>query len=260
MPSHPPRPALRAGISTLLLTLALALPGSAGRAQAADPDNPYQLEGTAPPSSQSFLRRDLDHLATSESIRLLVAGGALAFAVHAEEDPDRAEQLLDRGGLDGGLDLGTTYGHGAVLGAGAATLFAAGALANDPNLRNAGSEALRSLAWTGLAVTSLKLAVHRTRPNGGKWSFPSGHTAAAFSVAPVLARHFGSKVAIPAYALATATALGRMEDRKHFLSDVLAGAAIGLAVGRAVSTPETNGGVAPSLLVGPSGAGVSITF
>ena len=76
----------------------------------------------------------------------------------------------------------------------------------------------------------------------------------------MLARHFGSKVAIPAYALATATALGRMEDRKHFLSDVLAGAAIGLAVGRAVSDPTTKDGATPSLLVGPSGAGVSITF
>jgi membrane-associated phospholipid phosphatase len=208
---------------------------------------------------RSVLRRDFDRLASSGSLRMLLAGGALALAVRGEESPDRAEQLLDRGYLDGGLDIGSTYGSGLTLGAGALALLAAGKLADDPNLGGAGSEIARSLAYTGIAVTALKMAVGRTRPNGGHWSFPSGHAAAAFATAPVLSRRFGPRVGIPAYALAVATGLGRMEDRKHYLSDVLAGAAIGLTIGHAVAGPDASDG-GPSFLVGPAGAGVSITF
>ncbi len=249
-------------LATLLFALIPAVPPawSQPAGSAADPDVPSSLEfpGAARPS---FLRRDFDRLASSRSLSLLVTGGALALAVRGQDNADRAESVLDRPGLDGGLDVGTAYGHGATLGAGALALLAAGWLAHDENLTGAGSEVVRSLAYTGIAVTSLKMAVGRTRPNGGIWSFPSGHTAAAFAVAPVLSRRFGAKVAIPAYAIAVATGLGRMEDRKHYLSDVLAGAAIGIAVGRAVASDEgeaTPG--TPRFLVGPGGAGVAISF
>lgn len=250
----------RAGVpAAFVFALAAAFPAPTGaQPRPADPDVPYSFELSSAPS-RSFLRRDLDRLASSGSLRLLAAGGGLALAVRPEEDPNRAEQFLDHGVFDGGLDFGNTYGHGATLGAGALGLLAAGELADDPNLTGAGLEIARSLAYTGVVITSLKVAVGRTRPNGGSWSFPSGHTAAAFAVAPVLSRRFGSKVGIPAYAIAVATGLGRMEDRKHYLSDVLAGAVIGMAVGRAVAGPDADERI-PRLLVGPGGAGVSISF
>ncbi|MEO6463294.1 MAG: phosphatase PAP2 family protein [Candidatus Eisenbacteria bacterium] len=250
MPPHPSRPGRHARSAFLLLALPLLLPSAA---RAADPDVPNAIH-FEPGPAQSFLRRDLDRFATPSSLRLLLAGSAMALAVHGEESADRAEQWLDRPAFDGSLDLGNVWGNGATLGAGALGLYAAGALAGDPNLRGAGSEVARSLVYTGIAVTSLKMAVGRTRPNGGAWSFPSGHTAAAFAVAPVLAARFGPKVGIPAYALAVATGLGRMEDRKHYLSDVVAGAAIGMAVGKAVAGPNSH------LVLGPSGAGVAISF
>jgi membrane-associated phospholipid phosphatase len=230
-----------------------------------DPDVPA-WGGAAAPPSRSFLRRDLDRLASRESLRLLLAGGALALAAHTSEDPDRAEALLDVHTLDGGADAGNVYGNGAVLAGGTLALAAAGFAAGDANLKGAAGEMARALVYTGVTVTALKLGVQRTRPNGGTWSFPSGHTAAAFSVASILAHHFGRLAAIPAYVLAVGTGLGRMEDRKHYLSDVIAGAAVGLTVGRAVAASGDDAATAhanaagPEFAIGPGGAQVTLHF
>ncbi len=252
----------------VLLGLAL-LPALVGPVRASasplmgDPDIPALNDALAPPS-RSFLARDLDHLASRESLRLLLAGGGLALAVHGDENPDNVEALLDRPAFDGGVDAGNTYGNGALLAGSALALFAAGTALGESNLRGAGGAMARSLVYTGVMVTALKMGVQRTRPDGGGWSFPSGHTAAAFAVAPVLAHRFGPVAAIPAYVLAFGTGLGRMEDRRHYLSDVLAGAAIGLAVGRAVVASDES--VAPRIAsgpefgIGPDGAQVTLHF
>lgn len=239
---------------TTLPSLAVAAP--APPSAQGDPDIPAAIEPLK--ASRSILGRDFSRLASSASLRLLVTGSVLALAVQGEESPDRAEVLLDRSGFDGGLDAGTVYGHGATLAGGALGLLAVGWLADDPNLEGAGSEMVRSLAYTGVVVTALKMGVGRARPNGGRWSFPSGHTAAAFSVAPILSHRFGRAVAIPAYTIALATGLGRMEDRKHYLSDVLVGAAIGLSIGRAVAGPDGGGG--PSIGFGAQGLAVTAHF
>jgi len=98
-----------------------------------------------------------------------------------------------------------------------------------------GDDLAESIVMAGGAISALKLAVHAKRPDGGSHSFPSGHTALAFSVAPVVAHHLGWQAGLAAYTVATATGLARMEDRHHYLSDVLVGAAIGIASGREVS-------------------------
>jgi hypothetical protein len=200
---------------------------------------------------------DMKALVSPRTGTVLLAGGMLAFVLKDVEDPDAQEKALGHGLIDGPADFGNTYGNGLTLSASALALYGGGRLAHDPGLRDAGSEMARSLLYTGAIVTAAKLAVHRTRPDGGPWSFPSGHTAAAFAVAPVLAKHFGSAALAPAYALAVGTALGRLEDKKHFLSDVTVGAAIGLSVGLAVT--HTHLGPA-ELGLAPQGAEVSVRF
>ena len=86
---------------------------------------------------------------------------------------------------------------------------------------------------TTLAVTySLKYLTNKQRPEGRKdfKSFPSGHTASAFSGASFIQRRYGWKYGTPAYVLATIVALSRTEapDGYHDGWDVLAGAAIGI--------------------------------
>lgn len=81
-------------------------------------------------------------------------------------------------------------------------------------------------------VNSLKQATHVMRPDGSnEHSFPSGHTATAFMTATMLTKEYGHKspwVGIGAYATATATGMMRMANNKHWLSDVLTGAGIGV--------------------------------
>ena len=68
-------------------------------------------------------------------------------------------------------------------------------------------------------------------------SFPSGHTTAVFSVASVIATQYRETkwVPITAYSVASLVGLSRIYDNKHWLSDVVAGAAIGTLVGNLVS-------------------------
>ena len=202
---------------------------------------------------------DLKAIATPQTLEIVGAGAALTVAALNFDDPNSAEKNLGHGAMDGLFDFGNVYGQSVVLATAAAGTFGVGRFAQDPRITRAGSEMIRSLVYTGVAVSTLKVAFHRTRPNGGPYSFPSGHTAAAFAVAPVLARRFGWVAAIPAYALAASTAMGRMEDRKHYLSDVVFGAAVGTAIGVAIS------GDRPlksswNLALSPTGVGITARF
>lgn len=84
----------------------------------------------------------------------------------------------------------------------------------------------------GSVVYSLKQTTHVMRPDGSNnHSFPSGHTATAFMTATMLTKEYGHKspwIGIGAYSAATTTGLMRMANNKHWLSDVLTGAGIGI--------------------------------
>lgn len=80
-------------------------------------------------------------------------------------------------------------------------------------------------------VYILKPTVNETRPNGGRWSFPSGHTAAAFSSAMYLQRRYGWKYGVPSFAVAGLVGYGRVQSHMHWAQDVVAGGAIGMAMG-----------------------------
>ena len=85
---------------------------------------------------------------------------------------------------------------------------------------------------TGRARPNMPDAGHFSGPNSGKGhdSFPSGHAAAAFAVATVLAsRHPDQKYLY--YGLATAVGAARVRKSAHFPSDVLVGAAVGVYAG-----------------------------
>ena len=90
-------------------------------------------------------------------------------------------------------------------------------------------EYTEALSTTMGSAFALKYTVQRERPNGSVRSFPSGHTAAAFSAAGFLERRYGWWYGIPAFALASLTGYSRVKSNQHWTSDVLAGAAIGIA-------------------------------
>lgn len=87
-------------------------------------------------------------------------------------------------------------------------------------------------ALTGITVNSLKNVIHSERPDGSdKRSFPSGHTATAFMGAEMLRQELKEVsiwIPIAGYCIAITTGYMRMYNNKHWVSDVFAGAAVGV--------------------------------
>ncbi len=151
----------------------------------------------------------------------------------------------------------------------ASTVMAAGlpALAGLATLGGNDAQGTRQLVLsTGstLAATELlKHTVHARRPDGSdNKSFPSGHTAVAFSAVGFMDRRYGEQWgqrygqwAVPAlYGVAALTGVARVEANKHHWGDVLAGAAIGYGAARFWSEPVRGG----QLSVVPAPRGLAV--
>lgn len=85
-------------------------------------------------------------------------------------------------------------------------------------------------------VNGLKLAVDAPRPYGGATnSFPSGHTATAFMGAEIIRQEYGKDsplYGIAAYAFAVGIGYARIYNDRHWLTDVIAGAGVGILSAR----------------------------
>jgi membrane-associated phospholipid phosphatase len=100
-----------------------------------------------------------------------------------------------------------------------------------------------TFSCAGITELAIKHLVSRPRPDAGLASlavlgpgytsdvdsFPSGHATSVFAVATIFASAY-PRVTVPAYALAAAVALGRVYLERHYLSDIAAGAMIGVVV------------------------------
>ena len=91
------------------------------------------------------------------------------------------------------------------------------------------TQLVKSEAATLVIVEVLKSSTHQTRPNGkDDKSFPSGHTAVAFSAAQYMQMKGGWEYGVPAYLAASYVGNSRVEAREHRWRDVVAGAATGV--------------------------------
>ena len=142
-----------------------------------------------------------------------------------------------------------------------ATAFAIGKLTGSERVSDVAGKVLRAQILSQAVTGVIKKAAQRERPDGSDTrSFPSGHTSVSFASATVLHREFGWKVGIPAYAAATYVGTARIEKKKHFLSDVAFGAAIGILSGRTVTIGSGNKRFAVTPVAAPGGAGVSFSL
>lgn len=77
----------------------------------------------------------------------------------------------------------------------------------------------------------VKNATAITRPDGTSNAFPSGHAAEAFASAEFMRREYGGRsvwYTIGSYTMATSVGLFRMYNNKHWFSDIVAGAGVGV--------------------------------
>lgn len=90
-----------------------------------------------------------------------------------------------------------------------------------------------SYAAMALIVNVVKNSAHEMRPDGSTAnSFPSGHTATAFVGATILHKEYGLTrspwYSVAGYAMATTTGVMRSLNNRHWISDILVGAGIGI--------------------------------
>jgi membrane-associated phospholipid phosphatase len=102
---------------------------------------------------------------------------------------------------------------------------------NRHDIRRQAGLLVASGALTALIVFPTKTITDVDRPNGDPTAFPSGHTAYAFTIATMVDKEFRHKspwISIGSYTVASATGVLRVLNNKHWLSDVLAGAGVGI--------------------------------
>ncbi|MCB2146031.1 MAG: phosphatase PAP2 family protein [Deltaproteobacteria bacterium] len=118
--------------------------------------------------------------------------------------------------------------------------------------------------FTNLAVThGLKYTINKPRPEGhGDYSFPSGHTSAAFQGATFIQKRYGWKYGLPAYICASYVGWSRIEGEsdKHDLTDVLGGAAVGILSTIFFTTPYSGVTVTPVADAGCYGLNINFAW
>ena len=168
--------------------------------------------------------------ASGTFLRLALGLALLAPIERLDERVQRAVQGARHPALEGPMRVSSGSRQGAVLFAGLLVV----AIMTGPAGPATARAAIAVLVPVNGAVEALKLAVNRSRPDGERRransSFPSSHAANAAALALVLGRRW-RRLAPGFWALTGMVAFSRMYLDRHFLSDVLCGAGIGLGLG-----------------------------
>jgi membrane-associated phospholipid phosphatase len=201
---------------------------------------------------------DFKRLPTRENLNWLVLGMSVAATTHRADDSITASRRkASTEGFKAGAVIGGTPLE---LGAAFAT-YAIGRASGSPRAMQLGGDLIRAQVMAELMTTGVKQSVRRARPEGSGFSFPSGHTAVTFASATVLQRHFGWKAGIPAYAVASYVAASRVQMKRHYLSDVIFGATLGIVAGRTVTFGHNRQWMlTPVVPYGGAGGGAGFTF
>ena len=202
---------------------------------------------------------------TGELIGITTAigiGFALDGTVRGEAQEDRTNSSNNLARIGNGI------GNPLYLGPALGVTWAVGALTHNRGIRIAAQDAFAAGAIASGLTGVIKVAFGRARPNAlngpGNFrpfsknvSFPSGHTTLAMAVATSLARSTKDGWSdVLFYSAALVTGYARINDDKHWLSDVIAGGAIGYLVGRQIHFRGTK--ITP--VVGAGVVGGSVAF
>ena len=206
----------------------------------------------------SVIGRDLKALASSDSVTLLSSATALALLA-SPFDETLTHQASSSTFLKTTFDgWARRVGQEWALGSGALATFIVGRATGHARTATVGGDLIEAQVVSGVMTVALKYAVDRERPDGEARSFPSGHAAGTFATATVIHRHYGWKASVPAYAAAVLVSGARLQANSHYATDVIAGAAVGVLAGRAVTFDIAGSQVsmAPIKLTG----GAAVTF
>lgn len=166
-------------------------------------------------------------------------------------DPGEAKYFHNTSSFHGFNSVLSSTNTSLVILAAPVSMYAAGLIKRDSKLQKTALLSGEAVADSEILSVVLKAVDRRARPasfsrQGNYWdswtdgsstngSFPSGHTIAAFSVATILSRQYGTNhrwLPYVAYGAATLIGFSRLSLGAHFTADVFAGATFGYAISR----------------------------
>jgi membrane-associated phospholipid phosphatase len=210
---------------------------------------------------------------TRDWLVLGVVAAGIGTVAAFDEDIERAIRQHRNNTLTNIFDnvqpLGNEYAIGLV-----GTFYIYGEIFKDPNAKTTALDAISASAIaSGILANSFKYVVGRGRPTdnhgaynfqpfSGQDSFASGHTTEAFALASVISEHYNMPwVQVTSYGLASTVGYARLNNNRHWPSDVLAGAAIGTFVGKTVVHFNKNHRTMPlQPIVGPNMNGAEVSL
>lgn len=217
----------------------------------------------------SSVKGGLGESFSKKNLAYLALGTSLILATYAQDD--RIESYFQQ---NHPLRRASRVGDiaGTVLNSGfpGIGVYCVGRLSDNGELTELGKLMFATSMVKWWLSLGLICSVRRERPEtenlsvfeGGKASFPSGHVAGGFATATVLNEFYGPRIGIPAYLFAGFVGLTRLEDNKHYASDVVGGAVVGtltaLAVSRATRTRWARISATP--VVEEKRAGLALTY
>jgi len=166
---------------------------------------------------------------------LLLAGGGVASMGLSQWDDRISSHFKDNRALGKADTVGDWIGKPYIWDTSAAAVWGVGLISKNETLNLTGESMVEALAITEATVGIFKVSARRERPNGGNYSFPSGHVARTFAVASVLETLHGPAIGVPAFLLASFVSYTRIDSDAHYLSDAAFGAALGSAIGWGVA-------------------------
>ena len=221
----------------LIIVLGLfGLPGFGQSQPAAQPVLPASVDDA--PAIREFpkdLLKNFSGLWSRDNLVPLLVGTAATTAALPFDDHvvTRFDDPLYLQGFDG---VGNRLGMSIVVGPVIGVSFLASRMTDNAKFQRVTYDLGQGFIVVNTLTTGLKAVTNRQRPDGSNdLSFPSGHTSNSFMWATVVSRHYGWKKALPAYAFASYVGASRLKSRKHHVTDVVAGAALGYIVGRTVT-------------------------
>jgi membrane-associated phospholipid phosphatase len=193
-----------------------------------------------------------------------IAVGGLSALMLLDGPVQRFAQHNNGVGADNVASTVRHFGQPEVYGTVTLGLAAAGLISGNPRLSGAARRVGASLLLAGITSTGAKELFGRPRPESsldsdgfvpfsGQASLPSGHTAMAFAFATSLSDEIHRPWAtVGLYGMATAVGWSRINDNRHWLSDVAAGALIGITSSKVITGRWRIFGLRPpSVLLAP---------
>ncbi len=204
---------------------------------------------------------DIKHIPRKNTLYWLAWGTGASLAIHPADDWVNNHLSTSETAKDVFV-LGKYIGSFPVLIAAAGTTYVVGKARSSRRGQHLGMDLIEATLLADGLTQITKVAVRRERPirddgtRASGFAFPSGHSAGTFAAATVLQQHLGWKWAVPTYSIASYVAMSRLVDDRHWASDVTAGAALGIIVGRSVTWHGRNFYASPMLL--PKGYGIAV--